>query len=157
MLSRHLVLATVIVAICARGALSQDINWLLASTPTENRPRFREDAHLFRISLNRLALFGGLTGKGSWEGGSEVGGEGGALVYNCAGDSGCSNAVDLWTLSVDDKSKAFTWASISSDTGLPSNLTGDNSVAHLCFAAPPTRLRKSVCSVACAFQVRLQQ
>ena len=66
MLSHRLVLAAIFVAVCAQGALSQDINWLLASTPTDNRPRFREDAHLFRISMNRLALFGGLTGKKSY-------------------------------------------------------------------------------------------
>ncbi len=56
-------LAVVAIALCSSRVLSQDINWLSVNTPTENRPRFREDAHLFRLSLDRLALFGGLTGK----------------------------------------------------------------------------------------------
>lgn len=113
-------LAAALVALCARDALPQEINWFAANTPTDNRPRFREDAHLFRLSLNRLALFGGLTGETPssrlrlW----------GHESHDCAGDQGCTSAVDLWLLSIDDKSKAFTWASMSADTGLPGNLTG---------------------------------
>jgi hypothetical protein len=55
-------LAAAIVAVVACAALSQEIAWNYAETPSDNRPRFREDAHLFRLSLNRLALVGGLTG-----------------------------------------------------------------------------------------------
>ncbi len=55
-------LVVAIAAALACAALSQEITWNLAATPTDNRPRFREDAHLFRMSLNRLALVGGLTG-----------------------------------------------------------------------------------------------
>jgi hypothetical protein len=52
---------------------------------------------------------------------------------DCAGDQGCTSAVDLWLLSIDDKSKAFTWASMSANTGLPSNLTGADIVGeHYC-------------------------
>ncbi len=58
-------LVAILVALCARDALLQEINWFAANTPTDNRPRFREDAHLFRLSVNRLALFGGLTGETS--------------------------------------------------------------------------------------------
>jgi hypothetical protein len=49
-----------------------------------------------------------------------------------AGDQGCTSAVDLWLLSIDDKSKAFTWASMSANTGLPSNLTGAGVVVKHC-------------------------
>jgi hypothetical protein len=71
----------------------------------------------FRLTASRL-----------W-GGSQV-----RLHKSCAGlfaardhltgTTGCSNAVDLWTLSIDSASKKFTWASMSADTGLPSTLTG---------------------------------
>ncbi len=62
MLACHCPLVAVVLAVCACTALSQEISWNYAETPTDNRPRFREDAFLFRLSLNRLALVGGLTG-----------------------------------------------------------------------------------------------
>jgi hypothetical protein len=67
-------LTAIIVVISACSALSQDITWIAAETPTDNRPLRREDAYLLHMSLNRLALIGGVTGECG-----EVGGGGGGF------------------------------------------------------------------------------
>ena len=123
-------LTAIIVVISTCSALSQDITWIAAETPTDNRPLRREDAYLLHMSLNRLALIGGITGE--W---GEVGGRGtacgdGASLF-LSGAQGCSNAVDLWSLSVDGNSKSFVWSSMTSNTGLPSNLTGASARPHI--------------------------
>jgi hypothetical protein len=56
-------LAAVLVFITACSANNEKITWNFVDTLSENRPRYREDAHLVRVSLNRLILLGGLTGK----------------------------------------------------------------------------------------------